>query len=98
MVRESKMKAVLTENGFIDNATDVAKLKQDAFLDKVAQGHVNGMVKALKLEKKRNFSASGTHRIVVDGTQVGAYENDQNVMDAVERHLTSSNQILVEKL
>ncbi|USK56587.1 N-acetylmuramoyl-L-alanine amidase [Cytobacillus solani] len=52
MVRESKMPAILTEYGFIDNANDAAKLKQDVYLNKIAQGHVNGLVKAFGLKKK----------------------------------------------
>ncbi|WP_337970017.1 N-acetylmuramoyl-L-alanine amidase, partial [Virgibacillus salexigens] len=42
MVRESAMPAVLTENGFIDNASDAAALKSDAFLTKIARGHAEG--------------------------------------------------------
>lgn len=52
MVRESKMAAMLTENLFIDNANDAKLLKQDAFLDKIARGHVNGLVKVFGLKKK----------------------------------------------
>ncbi|KAB2337753.1 N-acetylmuramoyl-L-alanine amidase [Cytobacillus depressus] len=52
MLRESKMPALLTENGFIDNSSDAAKLKQAAFIDKIAQGHVNGLDKAFGLKKK----------------------------------------------
>ncbi|MFS0783298.1 N-acetylmuramoyl-L-alanine amidase [Bacillus sp. 1P06AnD] len=52
VLRESNMPAILTENGFIDNATDAAKLKNSAYLDKIALGHVNGLAKALGLTPK----------------------------------------------
>lgn len=52
MVRESKMPAVLTENLFIDRDTDAALLKNEAFLNAIAQGHVNGIVKQYKLKSK----------------------------------------------
>lgn len=52
MVRESKMEAMLTENLFIDRKEDADKLKQDAWLEKIAQGHVNGLVKVFGLKKK----------------------------------------------
>lgn len=52
MVRSSKMPAVLTENGFIDNANDAKLLKQSSFIKKIAQGHVSGLVKAFNLKKK----------------------------------------------
>jgi len=52
MLRESNMDAILTENLFIDSSSDVAKLKQTSILNKIAQGHVNGVVKAYGLKKK----------------------------------------------
>lgn len=53
VLRESAMPALLTENGFISSAIDTALLKNDSFLEKIAQGHVNGLVKAFNLQKKQ---------------------------------------------
>src|SRR5699024_8703397 len=44
VVRQTEMPSVLTENIFIDS-DDAKKLKDSKFLDKVAQGHVDGIVK-----------------------------------------------------
>lgn len=67
VLRETKMPAMLTENGFIDHATDAAKLKQAAWLDQVAHGHVNGIVKAFGLIKKPDNKQSTTYvRIITD--------------------------------
>ncbi|MFJ5713102.1 N-acetylmuramoyl-L-alanine amidase [Neobacillus sp. NPDC093127] len=52
MVRQPNMPSILTESLFIDNPNDNKLLQQDSFLDKVAQGHVNGYVKAFGLKKK----------------------------------------------
>lgn len=52
MLRESNMPAMLTENGFIDNPSDAEKLRQSAYIEKVALGHVSGLVKAFKLKQK----------------------------------------------
>ena len=52
VLRETKMPALLTENLFIDNAQDAAKLKDQAFLEKLARGHVVGLEKAFGLKKK----------------------------------------------
>lgn len=60
MLRESKMPALLTENGFIDHSGDAAKLKQTEFIDKIAQGHVNGIVKAFGLKKKEEEKVVST--------------------------------------
>ena len=52
VLRETKMPALLSENGFIDHKGDAEKLKSDSYLDKIAQGHVNGLVRAFGLKKK----------------------------------------------
>lgn len=53
MCRESKMPAILTECLFIDNPQDANKLKDKKFLDLIAKGHANGIVKAFGLKKKQ---------------------------------------------
>jgi N-acetylmuramoyl-L-alanine amidase len=52
VLRQTKMPAILTEILFIDTLNDNKLLKQDDYLDKVAQGHVNGLVKAFGLKKE----------------------------------------------
>lgn len=49
VLRESNMPAMLSENGFIDNVNDAEKLKDPNWRHKVAQGHVNGLVRAFNL-------------------------------------------------
>ncbi|MDN8592009.1 N-acetylmuramoyl-L-alanine amidase [Paenibacillus sp. 11B] len=49
MVRESKMPAVLTENLFVDVATDADRLKQANVIDVIIEGHVQGIVAYLGL-------------------------------------------------
>ena len=53
MLRESNMKAILTENLFVSNGSDAKLLKDDVFSDKVATGHVNGLVQFFGLRKKK---------------------------------------------
>jgi N-acetylmuramoyl-L-alanine amidase len=95
VLRESSMPAFLSENGFISNANDAAKMKDPAWRQKVAQGHVNGLAKAFNLMP---VTVDETHRVIVDGVQVGAYQNDQNVIDAVKRYLKSAKRIVVERI
>lgn len=89
MLRESKMKAVLTENLFISNPKDADLLKQNAFLDKIALGHVNGLQKFLGLKKierppqeKQPATDGKLYRV-----QVGAFEDKENA-DALAADLT----------
>ena len=53
MLRESGMKAILTENLFISNPSDAKLLKDNTFIDKVARGHVNGLKNFFGLKKKK---------------------------------------------
>ncbi|MCA1031652.1 N-acetylmuramoyl-L-alanine amidase [Bacillus timonensis] len=95
VLRETTMPALLTENGFIDNVNDSRLIKDSAWREVVARGHVNGLAKAFKLEKKK---IEDLHRVIVDGVQVGAYQEDANVIDAVQRHLKTAKRIVIEKV
>lgn len=52
VLRESSMDALLSENGFIDNAQDAGLMKQASWRQNVAQGHANGIAKAFNLTRK----------------------------------------------
>ncbi len=93
VLRETRMPALLTENGFIDNANDAEKLKDPNWRQTVAQGHVNGLAQAFQLQRKDSL-----YRIIVDGTQVGAFREEQNILNAVGRHLSAADRIVIEKI
>lgn len=57
VLRESNMPALLTENGFIDNAQDANLMKQASWRQAVAQGHVNGIAIAFNLSPKQDSGA-----------------------------------------
>ncbi|MCM3567834.1 N-acetylmuramoyl-L-alanine amidase [Neobacillus mesonae] len=91
VLRETCMPAILTENLFIDNPGDNKLLKQDSFLDKVAQGHVNGFVKMLGLKKKATVKQMETKTAAKqksDGklhkVQVGAFSDPKNAEKLAE--------------
>ncbi|MEH3000162.1 N-acetylmuramoyl-L-alanine amidase [Bacillus pumilus] len=56
VLRETKMSAILTENLFIDREKDAALLKQEAFLDSLAEGHAEGIAAAVGLKKVSSSS------------------------------------------
>lgn len=68
VLRETNMPAILTENGFIDTVADANKLKQSSFLQAIAQGHVNGLVRAFNLTP----SGGAVYHTVVSGDTVYA--------------------------
>lgn len=47
VLRESDMPSVLTENGFIDNAKDAAKMKQTSWINAVAKAHAKAIANYL---------------------------------------------------
>lgn len=57
--RESRMPAVLTENGFVDNKADSNNMKDNAFLDRVAKAHAVGIANAFGLKKKSGSGSTG---------------------------------------
>lgn len=75
VLRESKMNALLTENMFIDTKKDSDQLKSNLFLDLVAHGHVNGIVKYYKLKKKKTTSKPSGKLYKV---QTGAFSKKEN--------------------
>src|SRR5690606_28907702 len=52
VLRETKMSAVLTENGFIDTKKDAEFLKNEANLRKIGEAHAKGVAKYFGLKKK----------------------------------------------
>src|SRR5690554_6390133 len=52
VLRETRMSALLTENGFVDRKEDAAKLKDSKFIDLLGELHADGIAKALGLKKK----------------------------------------------
>lgn len=78
MCRESKMPAVLTENLFIDVASDAAKLKRHEVIEALIDGHVKGIAKYLGLKKKEGATTVDDKvNVIVNGKQIkdGKLEN-----------------------
>ncbi|MED4080091.1 N-acetylmuramoyl-L-alanine amidase [Halalkalibacterium halodurans] len=60
VLRTSRMPAILTENLFIDRASDAAKLKDPTFISYVAKGHGEGIVKVFGLKRKSGAASKPT--------------------------------------
>ncbi|WP_010530166.1 N-acetylmuramoyl-L-alanine amidase [Lentibacillus jeotgali] len=83
VLRETTMSALLTENGFIDNAHDADLISDASWRQTVAQGHVTGLAKAFNLEKKED---DGTLYKVV----AGSFKSKEYADNRVE-HLQSND-------
>ena len=82
VLRESHMKAILVENLFVSNAHDSALLKQSPFLDRIAQGYINGLEKFFGLVKETRPPTDNTNEQkplyqVIAGTY-SDYDNADN--------------------
>ncbi|MEH7331214.1 N-acetylmuramoyl-L-alanine amidase [Neobacillus drentensis] len=64
VLRESKMPAMLSENGFIDNPQDAALMKQTSWRQNVAQGHANGIALAFNLKPKSTAPAGTIYKVI----------------------------------
>lgn len=85
VLRLTKMPAILTENLFIDNQNDNKLLKQDDFIDKIALGHVNGLVKAFGLKQKpKPVEPKKDEKKTIYRVQIGAYSDRKNAEALVE--------------
>ena len=85
MLRESKMIAVLTENLFIDTKKDSDLLKKQSFINQIAQGHVNGIVKLFNLKKKKTDSKPVEKGNTFYRVVAGSYKNRKNADEQVKK-------------
>ena len=86
VLRESNMQACLTENLFISNSADANLLKQDSFLEAIAEGHTNGLERFFGL-KRINRPPTKETPVTDELWQViaGTYANRDNAEDQVKR-------------
>lgn len=78
MCRESKMKAILTENLFISNSAEAKKLADAEFRQSIAQGHINGLERFLGLKRAANPPPTEKPASKLWKVQVGAFEEKDN--------------------
>ena len=100
VLRESHMKACLVENLFISNASDVALLKQDSFLDTLCQGYVNGLEKFFGLERIIRPPTNNDSPVTDGGLfQViaGTYANYDNAEAQVKKLIADGYNAYVNK-
>ena len=86
MLRESDMKAVLTENLFLSNASDAKLLKDNSFKQKIANGHIIGIAKFLGLQEVEQPTKKPTREKLYK-VQVGAFSKKENA-DEFNKRIT----------
>jgi N-acetylmuramoyl-L-alanine amidase len=98
VLRNTKMPAVLTENGFIDTLQDSDRLKDPEFIRKLARGHVFGLAKALGLKKKDHNVTNSPSSQPLYKVQIGSFKNRKNAELLAEQAVQSGyNVIIIEE-
>ncbi|MDQ0206035.1 N-acetylmuramoyl-L-alanine amidase [Alkalicoccobacillus murimartini] len=74
VLRQTVMPAILTENLFIDRVADAVKLKSASYIQSLARGHVEGLVRAFSLQKRSaELQPTTLHKV-----QGGAFRSKAN--------------------
>jgi N-acetylmuramoyl-L-alanine amidase len=83
VLRESGMTALLSENFFISNVSDAEKLKNDAILDRLANGHAIGLAKFFGLQDAAKPIVSPSTKFFQ--VVAGSFSERENAEDQVKR-------------
>src|SRR5690625_6459336 len=78
------MPAVLTESGFIDHKEDARNLRNNDWLEEVAESHGKGIAKALDLTPKTESKLDDPFYRVVSGSFL-EYDNARKKGDQLKR-------------
>lgn len=78
VLRETKMKAILVETLFIDNANDAKLLKNNNFLEDISQAYAAGLAKVLGGKKKTKPKPKPNPSETIYRVQVGAFKSKAN--------------------
>lgn len=97
VLRESNMNAILGENLFVSNSADTALLKNDSFLDSLAQGYANGLQVFYGLERiirppTETDSAETLYQVIV-----GTYGKYQNALEQAEKLRKDGYAVYIKK-
>lgn len=97
ITRKSKMPAILIEGGFMDSNIDIKKLRNDKVLENAGLEVAKAVASYAKLQSKpiskpkptspTTSNTKAIYRVRLDGKQVGAYGNVDNILDVVKNNL-----------
>ncbi|MFC3038828.1 N-acetylmuramoyl-L-alanine amidase [Virgibacillus xinjiangensis] len=97
VLRETRMSALLTENGFIDNQQDARLISDPSWRQRVAQGHVNGLARAFDLKRKPSNETlykviSGSFQSRENAEQRVAYLQSRQIESFIVPYVTSGTE------
>jgi N-acetylmuramoyl-L-alanine amidase len=93
VLRETSMPAIITENGFIDNALDSSKLKDPTFRYQLAVAHAKGICDYFGVlymgPTPSQPSLNIMYRVILDGKQTMALSSQENAITEVRKAINS---------
>ncbi|WJZ70011.1 sporulation-specific N-acetylmuramoyl-L-alanine amidase [Vibrio phage PVP-XSN] len=90
VLRKFKGASVLVELGFITNSKDAELLKYSGFIQENAECIGEAIAEYFGLKKDKTVCKDNKlHRVIVEGKQLGAYNEISNVLQQVEQSLKS---------
>lgn len=88
--------AVLIEFGFMDSMTDIFEIAEKDWAEKCAMGVVNWLIRQFNLKKKEK-EENDIYRLIVNGKQIGAFKDINNILKNVKQNI-SSDEIIIRKI
>ena len=104
-LKHTKMNAVLVECFFLEATEDVAlykKIGADSLGKAIAEGIANQKIPIQQSTQNPHGTSttqpSARYRVIVNGTQVGAYSNVENVLAQIKSHIANSTSIEIKRI
>jgi N-acetylmuramoyl-L-alanine amidase len=99
VLRNTKMGALLLEVLFLSNNKECDLINNPQFMEKICAATGDGLAKVCGLTRKESPKRTNMYRINVDGANVGAFAEENNVLNVIlQRMRVGSKKITLEKV
>ena len=97
VLRSTNMPAILVECGFMTNKEEAALLKSDAYRKTCAVAITKGIAAMYGLKKKPKLE-DHIYRVSVDGKQIFALREKENIIRQLDKYIGSAKEIRLERI
>ena len=96
ILKHTTAPAVLIEFSFMDSMTDIFEIAQPDWAEKCARGVVNWLISHFNLKKKEK-EEKDIYRFIVNGKQIGAFKDVDNILRNLKQHI-GTDEIIIRKI
>lgn len=97
VLRSTQMPAILVECGFMTNKEEAALLKSDAYRKTCAVAIVKGIAAMYGLKKNPELE-DYIYRVSVDGKQIFALREKENIIRQLDKYIGTAKEIKLERI